>query len=227
MNRSKEDSLGPVYEWLEGAESLERYAEGGYHPVKLDDEFCAGRYHVVHKLGKGSYSTVWLARDRQANRYVALKILVSEIPTPSSESHILHGLAKHRKSIPNLAGGHHVLELLDEFTIIGPNGQHTCLVTEPLGCSIGASREASSIWLFQLQVARAIAAKLITGVHFLHSADVVHGDLHSNNIMLKLPNMDTLSTEELYSQYGSSVWLVSAGVHQPVGRCAIRHNNSS
>lgn len=44
------------------AESLEYHRTAGFHPVHLGDTFKDGRYRVIHKLGHGSFSTVWLAR---------------------------------------------------------------------------------------------------------------------------------------------------------------------
>ena len=43
-------------------EWVEDYRPGGYHPVVLGDVFN-GQYKVIRKLGEGSSSTVWLARD--------------------------------------------------------------------------------------------------------------------------------------------------------------------
>lgn len=47
-----------------GVESPDRYRPGGYHPVHLGDVYYQ-RYRIIHKLGYGTYSTVWLARDLQ------------------------------------------------------------------------------------------------------------------------------------------------------------------
>ena len=47
------------------AESPDRYRPGGYHPVHIGD-FVHERYKVIHKLGFGTFSTVWLARDFQS-----------------------------------------------------------------------------------------------------------------------------------------------------------------
>ena len=54
-------------------ENLEGYTPGGYHPTLIGDTFCNGRYTIFHKLGFGGYSTIWLAHDRQYQRYVSLK----------------------------------------------------------------------------------------------------------------------------------------------------------
>ncbi|OJI82640.1 hypothetical protein ASPTUDRAFT_123786, partial [Aspergillus tubingensis CBS 134.48] len=36
-----------------------------------------GRYRLVHKLGHGGHSTIWLARDLQNSRYVAVKVIIA------------------------------------------------------------------------------------------------------------------------------------------------------
>ena len=45
-------------------EYVDEYKPGGYHPLRLGEYLRDGRYLVLRKLGYGSYSTVWLARDR-------------------------------------------------------------------------------------------------------------------------------------------------------------------
>jgi serine/threonine-protein kinase SRPK3 len=45
------------------AEEIQQYRPGGYHPVRLDDCLKDGQYQILQKLGFGSFSTVWLARD--------------------------------------------------------------------------------------------------------------------------------------------------------------------
>lgn len=46
-------------------EKPSKYRHGGYHPVTLGDTFHDGRYKIIHKVGWGGFSTVWLARDRK------------------------------------------------------------------------------------------------------------------------------------------------------------------
>jgi serine/threonine protein kinase len=48
-----------------------------YHPVNIGDILGEkeNQYEVIHKLGSGGFSTVWLARQANKKRYFALKIL--------------------------------------------------------------------------------------------------------------------------------------------------------
>ena len=57
--------------FVEDAESFSGYCPGGYHPVHLGESYgCDGRYKILHKLGNGTYSTVWLGKDLVSTRYV-------------------------------------------------------------------------------------------------------------------------------------------------------------
>ena len=53
----------PKSSCLISQERVSLYRPGGYHPVCLGDTFNEKRYTIIHKLGWGGFSTVWLARD--------------------------------------------------------------------------------------------------------------------------------------------------------------------
>ncbi|KAL8683746.1 MAG: hypothetical protein Q9224_006656 [Gallowayella concinna] len=161
-----------TYQKQEDVEDLEPYSAGGYHPVNIGDLYSNDRYRIVHKLGWGSYSTVWLARDSTLNRYVALKIVVAAVSKDSTESRILRHLRKFNGD--NEPGSGFILSLLDDFYIDGPNGRHLCLVTEPTRCSVGEARKDVP-FKFPIEIARAISAQAILGLRSLHYRGVVHG----------------------------------------------------
>lgn len=65
-----------------GLEHIYDYEPGGHHPVHIGD--MLRQFKVLHKLGHGGYSNVWLCRDTSGERsYVALKILMAEVSTPT------------------------------------------------------------------------------------------------------------------------------------------------
>ena len=53
------------------------YGAGKLHPVHFGDVFSKGRYKVIRKLGAGSYSTVWLVRDRTSVTGASHRVLES------------------------------------------------------------------------------------------------------------------------------------------------------
>ncbi len=157
---------------IEDVEPFERYCSGGYHLVKIGDSL-QGHYDIVHKLGFGSSSTIWLARDRRKLDYVAIKVsTASNRCVAEAEAEILHYVGASAEGCP---GSNTIPWLKDSFEVRGPNGSHRCLVTAPARMSVAEAREASYKRMFQLPVARAIVAQLVEAVALLHSCGVVHG----------------------------------------------------
>ncbi|RCI08652.1 hypothetical protein L249_4798 [Ophiocordyceps polyrhachis-furcata BCC 54312] len=178
------------YGWVDGAEVLERYSEGGYHPVEIGN-VLHDRYHIIDKLGYGGWSTVWLARDSVKERYVALK--VGRADSLGNETETLRAL--------ETAGGCDAIpRLLDQFHVDGPNGSHPCSVTEPALCSL---YDCSFSRLFPRDVARALSYELALAVSYLHSHGYAHGDIYLPNVLLKAPStLNQLSVEQFREKFG-------------------------
>jgi serine/threonine protein kinase len=110
--RCKDDAenLPFEYNWIDGAENLEKYKPQGYHPIMIGD-VLHDRYRIVDKLGFGGYSTVWLAQDRTKEEYVAVKVGIAN--SLSLEMKSLRAL-----SAPSVHPGHDAIPSpLDEFEI--------------------------------------------------------------------------------------------------------------
>ncbi|KAG9516375.1 kinase-like protein, partial [Aureobasidium melanogenum] len=184
------------------AEPLDRYEPGGYHPVRLHDVFAGGRYKVISKLGHGSFSTTWIARDSMLSRNVALRITVAEASSPNNrERRVLQALSESKSTLQS--DRMHIMQLLDSFQHNGPNGVHDCLVFELLGPNFASvvEKQCTSDRL-PGHVARKACKELGLALAVLHRQEIGHGDIHTGNLALHVPGLDTLSENKLFEIYG-------------------------
>ncbi|KAK5632765.1 hypothetical protein RRF57_008479 [Xylaria bambusicola] len=194
--------MNPHLRSVKEIERLDKYEVGGYHPLKVDD-IILGRYLIVDKLGHGSFSTVWLAKDQQAkeHRYVAIKVnMAKKSSTPvSAEAQVLRELSS--SWFPLFTPGRDTIpKVFDEFKLEGPNGIHTCFVTSPSCVNLS---DISYNHLFPIQAARAFAAKIAIALRFVHSRGFIHGDIHLANILLPLrEGYDSLSLAQYREKHG-------------------------
>ncbi|RJE23451.1 Protein kinase domain protein [Aspergillus sclerotialis] len=192
VSESRTSTIRPnksQYSLIEGVEDQHRYRPGGYLSLKIGDDLDKGRYRLVDKLGYGGYSTIWLARDLQRAKYVAVKVITANSSTRTPETSLAYSL---RNSAP-VPGSEILPPLFNDFWVTGPNGKHRCIVTPPARMSLFDAREASTIGLFRPKVARSIIAQLIRGVAFLQSRYYIH----LGNILVQFP-----TTSELYERFG-------------------------
>lgn len=119
----------------EEQEDLTQYRRGGYHPINLGDVLQC-RYRVVRKLGWGHFSTVWLCKDLDEDKYVALKVVKSAQHYAETAADEIRLLQVIKDADPFDSNRDRIVKLLNHFTARGVNGTHTCLVFEALGCSL-------------------------------------------------------------------------------------------
>ena len=96
-------------------------------------EVYNSKYLVLKKLGWGHFSTVWLVSDSNDGRNVALKIQKSaeHIEAAWDEIELLKAVQQGAKKIG--VDDVPVVQLLDSFEHVGPNGTHVGMVFEALG----------------------------------------------------------------------------------------------
>jgi hypothetical protein len=161
---------------LENVEDVEKYTPGGFHPVKLGDLFQNKRYRILHKLGFGGFSTVWLARDEHHNLLVSLKVLTAEASRQPAELELLQQLDERLQGIPLR---NNLLTRLDSFTLEGPNGRHVCYVSKLGGPSLSAisdsPEEIAGTRRIRASLAYELAQQLANLILLMHDSDIVHG----------------------------------------------------
>ncbi|KAK9368168.1 kinase domain protein [Lipomyces kononenkoae] len=128
-------NLLPATEPVE-EECAPHYNPKHFYPMHLY-ELLNNRYQVVAKLGWGTSSTVWLARDLHQSRwlpgrYVAVKVKANNYATREGAETELRITEHITKANPRHLGRHFVRTLLDSFDLRGPCGTHVCMVFDPL-----------------------------------------------------------------------------------------------
>ncbi|KAL3462353.1 kinase-like domain-containing protein [Aspergillus heterothallicus] len=184
-------------------EWIEDYRPGKYHPVHFGDTLKDSRYCIIRKMGYGSFSTVWLAKDRERSQYVALKILIASAEAAKHEIDIMSTLSQ---TVPEHIGKPHVMTLADIFEHTGPNGVHRCIVFGIMGPSVAAALQDPSEALaritkggktFPIWMAKLILYQTLLGIDFLHHSGVAHGDLQQGNLLFSVKDLESVSEVEL------------------------------
>jgi len=172
---------------LDNVEDVEKYRRGGFHPVHLADTFKDGRYHILHKLGYGGFSTAWLARDEHLQRLVSLKVLTAEASQQQKELKMLQYLEDRAQGDPRR---HSILSILDNFSIQGPNGTHMYYVSPVGGPSISqlsdSPGQVAGSRRLHARLARKLAEQLANAVLLLHSLGIAHGGKMIHEWLLEL-----------------------------------------
>ncbi|KAG6877202.1 hypothetical protein C0993_009495, partial [Termitomyces sp. T159_Od127] len=132
---------------LDVIEDIEEYHPGGYHPISVGDEFDQGRFRILHKLGFGGSSTVWLARDQREGKHhgsiVTLKAMRADVSSSQSPSGI-PDLAIPQKLRASLPPSESVdfQTVIHHFFVQGPNGSHLFLIFHLTGPNIIAMSDS-------------------------------------------------------------------------------------
>ncbi|KAI3092197.1 hypothetical protein CBS147333_10251 [Penicillium roqueforti] len=172
-------------------ERAPHYNPQHFYPMQLH-AILADRYQVAVKLGWGTSSTVWLARDLHQwrwlpPRYVAIKVNANNYTSKECAEKELR--ITERITQANVAdeGRYFVRTLLDSFDLPGPHGNHICMVFDPLYEPLWMLKERFHGSVLPPDVLRTIIRMVIMGLHYLHTqSHIIHTDLKSDNILMAL-----------------------------------------
>ncbi|KAB5513585.1 kinase-like domain-containing protein, partial [Coniochaeta sp. 2T2.1] len=184
------------YPEIDDVEDLDQYRPGGLHPILIGDfldDFQ--RYKVEHKLGHGSFGTVWLCFDYWIHEWKAVKVLAADSSHEVEASEM--AILKHFASVSDQELEKHHISLPEvRFFIDGPNGRHLCCVAPVFGESL------YRIWRdygHDREFLRRVCFQITEAMAFMHSRGVCHGDLRPDNILFKLKGVKDASWEKIWA----------------------------
>ncbi|KAJ5168518.1 uncharacterized protein N7482_004112 [Penicillium canariense] len=163
----------PEYHKIE-EETLPGYIASQYYPTRIG-EVIKERYQVVGKLGFGSTSTAWLARDMNGRRYVMLKIFVQAWSMGQQVDDELKMYRPMEQSPKGHPGRDAVRTLLDTFYTEGPEGKHRCLVHPPLWESVLTFLRRNPVERLPSPVIAFVLQRLFLALDYLHTeCQIIH-----------------------------------------------------
>ena len=128
----------------------------------------AGRYRVERELGRGGMATVFLARDEELDRHVALKVLPAELAADADfrARFLREARLAGRLSHPN------VVQVYDA-------GETFIVMEYVRGRSLARSRRLPTRRVLALGV------QACAGLHHAHDAGVLHRDIKPANLLVR------------------------------------------
>ena len=135
-----------------------------------------GRYEAVRKLGKGGMGIVYLARDTQLPREVAIKLL---LPSFQFDKHVL---SRFRREAEAIAGLNHanIVQIFDATE--SEDFGYFIAMEYVAGGSLDDLLKAKG--RMELPRAKEIATAILRALSYAHKQRVVHRDLKPTNVLL-------------------------------------------
>ena len=133
-----------------------------------------GRYEIRSKLGEGGMGEVYLARDTQLDREIALKILTAEVARDQQRLHrfLQEARAASALSHPNAA---HIYEIGEV------DGAHYIAMEFVEGQSLDRKIDGLPVRLSELLD---IAIQIADALDEAHAKGIIHRDIKSSNIVI-------------------------------------------
>lgn len=155
-----------------------------------------GRYRLRRCLGQGGMAEVYLARDEQMRRDVAIKVVAE------GQSDLLLRFQREVESIGSLIH-EHILPVFD----YGEEGKCRYLVMQYVAG--GTLRERLDAGPLSPEEIGSILVQVASALQYAHERGIVHRDIKPSNILLRGPS----TSVSLYTPY---VYLADFGLARPI-----------
>lgn len=158
----------PAEELIQNAASV----PGGDESVS---EVC--NIKLLRKTGSGLYGVVWEAEQTHLQRKVAVKIINPSMRNAASA-------LEHAKALARVDSHENIVTVYDVAKVecSGVEGLVDGIIMEWLeGERLGDRLSGAA---FSTTKCNSVCSAVLNGLEFMHSQDIVHGDLHAGNVML-------------------------------------------
>lgn len=181
----------------------------GYFPMRLGQKLRQGKYEIVRKLGYGTNSSVWLAKETMCvpphsrrpgtdcrlasprpdgHRYIVLKIMSVyatnvEIRKLCHEAAVARSMTTFGKSDQTHPGYRYCAMIGRTFFEHSAHGEHLCSLLVPYGTSLEDILETSPTGRLPLSAVKTITRQVLLGLSFLEDKlQRVHAGQSSSSV---------------------------------------------
>jgi serine/threonine-protein kinase SRPK3 len=155
------------------------------------------RYKVLHNLGQGSFSQVWLVKDLEDGELYAIKVSKSDNDYRGAAIKEIEICELIKQIDPSDMGYKHVLNMIDHFDHTNPtypSQSHICIVYELAICNLydGYSQGLFDEFyntnnILRSDIFKTITKQILLGTKYLNEiCFIIHCDLKPENILLGL-----------------------------------------
>lgn len=133
------------------------------------------KFELLDKLGSGLFANVVRARESALGRFVALKIIKDDFDSSTAavdHARVMAQLPKH-KNVVQIFGIEKIRYARKKRTAVSMEW----IEGQSLALALSGPR-------FAIPQARKLIAGIVSGLTFMHSHNVFHGDLHPGNVVI-------------------------------------------
>ena len=165
-----------------------------------------GRYHIVERLGEGGMATVYKAYDNRLERYVAIKVIRTDMFAPSVLEEVLKRFEREAKALARLAHPH-IVKVHDYGDFEGM----PYLIMEYLPG--GTLKRFTGKPLNFVEAAR-LLAPVARALEFAHKQNILHRDIKPANILIDQSGQPMLTDFGIAKilETGETTGLTASGV---------------